>query len=109
MLVLVLALVNCIIGVEAGLRYRVLVVPLLVAIVLPETGLLAIEDEPWSVWRVAGLITSLQIGYLLGSIVRWLPLANAERQVATSHEPVAIEPEPGPMATVGANKRSSQQ
>jgi CheY-like chemotaxis protein len=100
MLVLVLALVNCVIGVEAGLRYRVLVVPLLLMILVPEIGLLAIEDEPWSVWRVAGLITSLQIGYLLGSAVLWVPLPTAEWQVAKADERVDVEHEPVPIGAL---------
>jgi CheY-like chemotaxis protein len=108
MLVSVLALLNCVIGVEAGLRYRVLVVLPLVAIVLPEIGLLNIQDEPWSLWRVAGLITSLQIGYLLGSAARWLPLRGAEPQALTPGQeplhvkldPVHVSPEPVPIAAL---------
>jgi hypothetical protein len=83
MLVLVLALVNCVIGVEAGLGYRVLVVPPLLAIVFPEIGLLEIQDDPWSLWCLAGLITSLQLGYVLGSTMRWLPFPGCDGSPAT--------------------------
>jgi CheY-like chemotaxis protein len=97
-LVLVLALMNCIIGVELGLRYRVWVVPPLLALVLPEIGLLAVHDEPWSFWGVAGLITSLQIGYLLGSAALWLPLPSADPEALTRrHEPVDVRLEPVPI------------
>src|SRR5262249_35715911 len=89
-----------VIGVEAGLRYRVLVVPLLLPILLPEIGLLAIQDQPWSLWGIAGLITSLQIGYLLGNAVLWLPLPTAKRQLAKLYEPVDVEPEPVPIGAL---------
>ena len=95
MLVLVLALMNCIIGVELGLRYRVLVVPPLLALVFPEIGLLEVHDEPWSFWHITGLITSLQIGYLLGSAALWLPLPSADPKALTRrHEPVEVRREP---------------
>jgi CheY-like chemotaxis protein len=82
MLVFVLAVSNCILGGELGLRYRVLVVPPALAVLFPEMALLDIQGEAWTLWCIGGLITSLEIGYLLGSALRWHATCDAQQSVA---------------------------
>src|ERR1700737_3583508 len=68
---LLLALLNCLLGVVFGLLYRVMILAPLIAIAVLEATLVALPAGTWIsvLWRSGILIASLEIGYFGGSAI----------------------------------------
>src|ERR1700737_673732 len=68
---LLLALLNCLLGVVFGLLYRVMILAPLIAIAVLEATVVALPAGTWIsvLWRSGILIASLEMGYFGGSAI----------------------------------------
>ena len=70
---LLLAPVNCSLGILFGIRYPVMAMLPLIAAAIFEAVLIESPTGMWSaVWMSAALITCLEVGYLVGAGIRVL-------------------------------------
>ena len=82
MSILAIALLNCLLGVTCGLWFKIQILIPLIAIAFIEVVILK-QTGIWSLvfWSAITLITSLEMGYLIGSSLGALRLYSVRRKV----------------------------
>jgi hypothetical protein len=68
---LLLASINFLVGALFGVRYRVMILLPLTAIVVPEAILIHVQAETWisTLWKTLVLLACVEIGYLAGTVL----------------------------------------
>ena len=82
---LLMAIIHGLLGAICGLRFKVLIIIPLIAVVCAEIAFLHLNNTWWSAFCGAiALIVSLEIGYFVGGVLRQVYRSSGDRRASTS-------------------------